>query len=75
MGALPDDFAVTLGRVLEPGHAAAAAEIIEAAAALDDRRLELFLRMFAGRVRASGAPVRSDELHAMLRRAASAGDP
>ncbi|HUZ88053.1 MAG TPA: hypothetical protein VNF26_13995 [Candidatus Baltobacterales bacterium] len=75
MSALPDEFAETLARVLEPGHHEAAAEIIEAATKLDDDGLRVFLQLFAGRVRASGAPVRSDELRSFLQRAASAGAP
>ena len=75
MSALPDEFAETLARVLEPTQRAVAAEIIEAATMLDDDGLRVFLRLFAGRVRASGAPVRSDELRTFLHRAAHAGAP
>ena len=72
MHELPDDFAETLARVLEPDHREAAAEIIETATLLDDDGLREFLRLFASRVRASAAPVRSDELRAFLQRAARA---
>jgi hypothetical protein len=75
MRELPDGFADTLSRVLEPGHHEVAAEIIEAATMLDDEGLRVFLQLFAGRVRASGAPIRSDELRAFLQRAARAGAP
>lgn len=75
MRELPDGFADTLSRVLEPGQRGAAAEIIEAATMLDDEGLRVFLQLFAGRVRASGAPVRSDELRTFLHRAAGAGAP
>jgi hypothetical protein len=75
MEGLPDDFAHTLAKVLEPGQRDAAAEIIEAATMLDDEGLRVFLQLFAGRVRASGAPVRSDELRTFLHRAARAGAP
>lgn len=68
--ALPDDFAETLVRVLDPGQRDSAAEIIEAATMLDDTGLRRFLQMFAARVRASDAPVRADELRAFLQRAA-----
>ena len=75
MSALPDEFAETLARVLEPGHHEAAAEVIEAATMLDDEGLRVFLQLFAGRVRESAAPVRSDELRTFLQRAAGAGAP
>jgi hypothetical protein len=67
MGALPEDFADTLSRVLEPGHREAAAGVIEAATLLDDASLRRFLELFAARIRASGAPVRYEELHGFLR--------
>jgi hypothetical protein len=75
MNTLPDEFAETLGRVLEPGQRDAAAEIIEAATMLDDEGLRIFLQLFAARVRVSGAPVRSDELRTFLNRAARADGP
>ena len=71
MQQLPDDFAATLARVIEPSHREAAAEIIEAATRLDDARLRRFLQMFAARVRASDASVRADELREFLERAAT----
>ena len=67
MGGLPEDFADTLAQVLEPGHREAAAGVIEAATRLDDAGLRRFLELFAARIRASGAPVRSEELHSFLR--------
>jgi hypothetical protein len=67
---LPDDFADTLVRVLEPSHRDAAAEIIEAATMLDDAGLRRFLQMLATRLRTSDAPVRADELRSFLQRAA-----
>ena len=70
MRELPDGFADTLARVIEPADVAAAAEIIEAATMLDDRGLRRFLELFAARVRASGARVRAEELRDLLRRAA-----
>jgi hypothetical protein len=70
---LPDDFASTLARVLEPGSHDAAAEIIEAATRLDDEGLRRFLRLFAARVRESSAPVRGDELKDLLRVAGRSG--
>jgi len=75
MSALPDEFAETLARVLEPGHHEVAAEIIEAATMLDDQGLRIFLQLFARRVRSSGGPVRSDELRTFLQRAAGGGAP
>ena len=72
MGGLPDDFAESLNRVLEPTQREAAAEIIEAATMLDDVGLRRFLQLFATRVRASGAPVKADELRAFLQQAARA---
>ena len=69
-GELPDGFAGDLARVIAPADRDAAAEIIEAATMLDDVGLRRFLRLFADRVRASGAPVRADELRDLLQRAA-----
>jgi hypothetical protein len=69
---LPDDFADTLARVLEPGDRESAAGVIEAATLLDDEGLRRFLELFAARVRASAAPVRYEELHSFLRRAGRA---
>jgi hypothetical protein len=67
MGGLPADFADTLAQVLEPGHREAAAGVIEAATLLDDQGLRRFLELLAARIRASGAPVRYEELHGFLR--------
>ena len=69
---LPDDFAESLSKVLEPTHHAAAAEIIEAATMLDDVGLRRFLQLFAARVRASDALIRSEELRKFLQQAARA---
>ena len=69
---LPDDFAASLARVLDPEHHEAAAEIIEAAMMLDDVGLRRFLQLFAARVRASDAPIRSEELRKFLQQAARA---
>ena len=69
MRELPDDFADTLARVLEPGHEEGVARLIEAATLLDDSGLRRFLELFAARIRASGAPVRYEELRSLLRRA------
>jgi hypothetical protein len=69
MSELPDDFADTLARVLEPGHREVAAEIIEAATMLDDEGLRRFLQLFAARVRASDVPVTAGELRRFLHRA------
>jgi hypothetical protein len=69
---LPDDFAESLSKVLEPTHNEAAAEIIEAATMLDDIGLRHFLHLFAARVRASDAPIRADELRRYLQQAARA---
>lgn len=73
MDQLPADFAETLTRVVEPGHQAAVAEIIEAATRLDDDALRRFLQSFADRVRASSAPVRREELQSFLEGATEAG--
>jgi hypothetical protein len=69
---LPDDFAESLSKVLEPTHHEAAAGIIEAATMLDDVGLRRFLHLFAARVRASDAPIRSEELREFLQQAARA---
>ncbi len=70
MRQLPDDFADSLSRVLDPLEQEAAAEIIEAATMLDDTGLRRFLAYFAERVRESNRPVRADELRTLLERAA-----
>jgi hypothetical protein len=72
MRELPDDFADSLTRVLDPKQRDAAAEIIEAATMLDDVGLRHFLQLFATRVRASDVPIRADELRRFLQRAARA---
>jgi len=72
MHELPDDFAESLSKVLEPSHHEAAAEIIEAATMLDDVGLRRFLHLFAARVRASDTPIRADELRKYLQQAARA---
>jgi len=72
MSELPDDFADSLSRVLDPKHREAAAEIIEAATMLDDVGLRRFLQLFAARVRASDAPIRAEELRRFLQQAARA---
>jgi hypothetical protein len=66
---LPDDFADTLARVLEPRETEAVAEIIEAATRLDDEALARFLRLFAARVRDSVETVRAGELRELLEQA------
>jgi hypothetical protein len=72
MYGLPEDFADTLAQVLEPGHREAAAGVIQAATLLDDASLRRFLELFAARVRASGEPVRYEELRGFLRAAGRA---
>jgi hypothetical protein len=67
---LPEGFAADLARVLHPKDHEAAAEIIEAAAMLDDVGLARFLKLLAARVRESPAPIKSEELRAYLQRAA-----
>jgi hypothetical protein len=69
---LPDDFADSLARVLDPRQREAAAEIIEAATMLDDLGLRRFLQLFAARVRASDRPIRADELRKFVQQAARA---
>jgi len=72
MRELPDDFADSLARVLDPMHRDVAAEIIEAATMLDDVGLRRFLQLFAARIRASDAPIKADELRKYLQQAARA---
>ncbi len=72
MNELPDDFADSLSRVLDPRHREVVAEIIEAATMLDDVGLRRFLQLFAARVRASDAPVRAEELRKFLQQATRA---
>jgi len=72
MGELPDDFADSVSRVVDPQQHEAAAEIIEAATMLDDVGLRRFLQLFAARVRASAAPISADELRRFLQQAARA---
>ena len=70
MRELPDDFADSLSRVLDPDQHEAAAGIIEAATMLDDVGLRRFLQLFAARVRASGKPISAEELRRFLQQAA-----
>jgi hypothetical protein len=70
---LPVDFAETLARLVEPGHQAAVAEIIEAATRLDDDGLRKFLEKFAARVRSSPAPIRREELESFLEESRETG--
>ncbi len=53
-------------RVLAPGEADQAAELILEAAALDDESLGTFLHAFAERVETSAEPVTAAELRALL---------
>jgi hypothetical protein len=73
MHELPEDFAETLARVLEPHQRDAAALIIESATRLDDDGLRRFLEMFAARVRASAALVSQEELRRFLTAAQGGG--
>jgi hypothetical protein len=73
MHELPEDFAETLARVLEPDQHEAAAAIIESATRLDDEGLRRFLEMFAARVRASAALISQEELKRLLTLAAHGG--
>lgn len=66
MDQLPPDFAETLARVVEPGHHAEIAKVIEAATRLDDDGLRIFLEKFAARIRSSSARVTSEELRRLL---------
>lgn len=70
MADLPEGFADDLARVLDPGDHEAAAEIIEAAAMLDDQGLARFMKLFAARVGRSPAPVKGEELLRYLQQAA-----
>jgi hypothetical protein len=72
MHELPDDFADSLSRVLDPDQREAAAEIIEVATMLDDVGLRRFLQLFAARVRASGKSISAEELRRFLQQAARA---
>jgi hypothetical protein len=72
MSELPDDFADSLARVLDPRQREMAAEIIEAATMLDDVGLRRFLQLFAARVRASDSPISAIELRKFLQQAARA---
>ena len=73
MHELPEDFAETLARVLEPHQREEAALIIESATRLDDDGLRRFLEMFAERVRASAALLSKEELRRFLTLAAQGG--
>jgi hypothetical protein len=73
MRELPENFAETLARVLDPDQREAAATIIESATRLDDEGLRRFLEMFAARIRASAAPIRQEELTSYLTAAARGG--
>jgi hypothetical protein len=69
MRELPADFAEDLARLLEPADQEAVGRVIEAATLLDDDGLRRFLELFTARIRASGAPVRYEEVRVFLRRA------
>jgi hypothetical protein len=73
MSHLPPDFAESLAEVLQPDDHVAAAGIIKAATRLDDAGLRVFLELFGARVRASGAPVRREELQEFLRASRKGG--
>jgi hypothetical protein len=73
MGELPADFAEMLARIVEPAHQADVAEIIDAAAQLDDEGLRKFLQKFADRVRSTAAPITREELRSFLREAKAGG--
>ena len=75
MGVLPDDFAETLARVVQPGHHEAISGVIEAATLLDDDGLGRFMELFALRIRSSAAPITYEELRSLLRRAERANAP
>jgi hypothetical protein len=66
---LPEDFAESLARVVDPRDHNAVAEVIKAATRLDDDGLRIFLSKFAARVHSSAAPVTHDELLGFLRAA------
>ena len=72
---LPDDFADTLARVVQPDEREEVAAIIEAATHLDDEALGRFLRLFAARVRASEVPVRAAELQGLMEQARTKDAP
>ena len=64
--------------MVEPGHQAGVAEVIAAAARLDDDGLRTFLESFAARVRASPVLVTQEELQRLLQASmedGSAGAP
>jgi len=63
---LPPNFAEELAQVLEPSQRGAAAGIIEAATALDDEGLRVFLDLFAQRVRESAQPISHADLQRFL---------
>lgn len=64
--ALPPEFAEMLARVLAPGQAEAAAQVIRDALALSDFGLAVFLESVAGRLEQGGGPVTAAELRALL---------
>jgi hypothetical protein len=64
---LPPEFAGMLSRVLAPGEADAAAEVIQEALTLDDRGLAAFLEAVAARMeQPDGLAVTAAELRALL---------
>jgi hypothetical protein len=66
----PLDLASAVQQVIVPGGEAKAARVVHAATALDDRRLQAFLELFAARVRSSADAITPDELEAILAMAA-----
>jgi hypothetical protein len=63
---LPPGFADQLARLVRPGDQEAAAEVLSAAAALDEERLAGFLERLAARIRSGPEPLTADELGRLL---------
>lgn len=67
LAGVTDDLAALLARSLAPGEAAAAAAVLEDAAAGGEARLARFLDALAFRLERHPEPVRAEELRALLK--------
>lgn len=63
---LPPDFAALLARVLAPGEAGEAGDVLKEALTLDDLRLAYFLEAVAARLEQPEQPIMARELRALL---------
>jgi hypothetical protein len=63
---IPDEFAEMIAALLEPGEAAAAADVLERALELDDEQLAQFMAGASALVRSSPRPLTAADLSELL---------